>query len=348
MATRVASALAFLLAARGAHAEPLPQAEMSAACLADGDSYRSNPELGTLLHWADCLEDSGRVASAYSAFQDAVALAARTGDARAENAERHRAALQPRLSYVTVSVSPEHRVPGLTVARDGFGVGSASWGLPVATDPGHHRVHVSAPGYRSLDLDFDLNGDAAVATLEIPALEREPEVAPPLLPEAVAIARPIEAVPVAQTPAAPAQAVLPMRLSAEPLAAPKKQGREQPHSLSANQKDALVVGGVSVASLAASLYFFGNMHSKLAARNADCPSGTGCPRGTNAMLQQLTDDATSDRSVGLVLLGIGATTTALALELWTFTPARPGATRRASLRAALTPWGGSVQHGGEL
>jgi len=52
------------------------------ACPKYAESYRLDPQLGAVLHLADCLEHNGELASAYAAFREASELAAKKGDPR--------------------------------------------------------------------------------------------------------------------------------------------------------------------------------------------------------------------------------------------------------------------------
>ena len=47
------------------------------ACLKYGESQRLDPQLGTLLHLADCWERAGKTASAWATFKDAIEIASR-------------------------------------------------------------------------------------------------------------------------------------------------------------------------------------------------------------------------------------------------------------------------------
>ena len=80
---------------------------------------------GILLNLGDCYEKSGRTASAWTEFGESAAAADRAGrsDQSAE-AKRRQAAVEPRLSRLTVHVA--HELPGLTVSRDGSDLAPAS------------------------------------------------------------------------------------------------------------------------------------------------------------------------------------------------------------------------------
>src|SRR5262245_753369 len=50
------------------------------ACPKYAESYRLDPQLGALIHLADCLEQNGQLASAWGSFRDAAELATKRGD----------------------------------------------------------------------------------------------------------------------------------------------------------------------------------------------------------------------------------------------------------------------------
>src|SRR5690349_12341464 len=80
--------------------------QVAEACLKFGESQRLDPQLGTLLHLADCLERNGQTASAWASFRDAAELAATRGDQRQALAEERAASLLPRLSKLQIEVAP--------------------------------------------------------------------------------------------------------------------------------------------------------------------------------------------------------------------------------------------------
>jgi len=59
----------------------MKQGDYAAACPKLEESQRLDPALGTLLNLADCREQEGNVATAWSLFRDAESLARRGGHA---------------------------------------------------------------------------------------------------------------------------------------------------------------------------------------------------------------------------------------------------------------------------
>lgn len=140
------------------------------ACPKLAESNRLDPQLGALLHLADCYEKVGQLASAWAAFRDAAELADRRADARSLSARGRASSLESRLSRLTIVV-PEHTVvPGLEVRRDGTLLGAPLWGAPIPVDPGTHQVEVTAPGKLAWRQSVEVEGPGMNATVNVPVL----------------------------------------------------------------------------------------------------------------------------------------------------------------------------------
>ncbi len=119
------------------------------ACPKFAESMKLDPQLGALLHLADCYAKNGQIASAWGSFREAEEMARMKNDERASFAKEQAAQLEPRLSRLTIQVSAAASVPDLTVRCDGAALGSALWGTPAPINTGNHSIEVSAPGYRT-------------------------------------------------------------------------------------------------------------------------------------------------------------------------------------------------------
>jgi hypothetical protein len=148
----------------------MEQLEYEEACPKLAESFRLEPETGTLLTTALCYERAGQFASAVAAYNDAAKRASLEGSAdRATLAQTKAMQLAPRVSKLVVEVKAAARVPGLVVTRDGVPVGEDSWGIAVPVDPGDHWVEARAPGKRT----YTAHGIAAgpgFVVLQVPAL----------------------------------------------------------------------------------------------------------------------------------------------------------------------------------
>jgi hypothetical protein len=134
---------------------------------------------GVLLNLGDCYEKTGRAASAWSSFGEAVRTAADTGRADFEaEARRRKAALEPTLSRLAVRV--EHERPGLEVRRDGKPIDRAARGVAVPVDAGVHQIEARAGGRLVWSVSVPVSTPGATVTLEVPDLRSPGDVA--LLP----------------------------------------------------------------------------------------------------------------------------------------------------------------------
>ena len=95
----------------------LKEGKVAEACDAFEASNRLEPRAGTLVNLGTCREQNHQLASAWSAFKDALSRA--KDPKKKKIAETRIKSIEPRLSYLTISVADESRVDGLVVSRDG-------------------------------------------------------------------------------------------------------------------------------------------------------------------------------------------------------------------------------------
>ncbi|MEO6575845.1 MAG: hypothetical protein ABIP89_18480 [Polyangiaceae bacterium] len=158
----------------------LNEGKIDAACGKFEESERLDHALGTMLNIANCYEKGGRTASAWAMYREVANLAQTKHDANREAyATSHADSLAPRLSKLTITVTPDQSVDGLVIRRDGVQVGAALWGMPTPVDPGEHKVEVSAPGRRTWSTIAKVEADASQSTVTIPQLDSEPVAATP-------------------------------------------------------------------------------------------------------------------------------------------------------------------------
>ncbi len=151
------------LATAGQFAEACPKFEAS---------QKLDPGLGTLLNLADCYEQTGKTASAWAQYREAIPLARAAGSTeREEIAVTRSKALESRLSTLTIrAMSGDAGGPALDVRRDGISLDSAQLSTPIPVDPGPHEVTASAPGKRTWTTTVEV-GAAAKVVVEVPKLE---------------------------------------------------------------------------------------------------------------------------------------------------------------------------------
>jgi hypothetical protein len=148
----------------------LGRGQIDAACDKLAQSQTLEPSGGTLMNLADCHEKQGKTATAFGEFLAAEELSKRDGrNARAAEAKRRAAALESRLSRLTILVP--QTVPGLEVRRNDQLLRGDQLGVAVPVDPGSHRVTATAPGYEPAALDVTLGARADAQTVTLPELQ---------------------------------------------------------------------------------------------------------------------------------------------------------------------------------
>lgn len=144
----------------------------SEACPKLVASHKLAPGVGTLLNLADCYEKDGKLASAWARFHEAIALAQRLGRRDREQTAKERAdKIEPRLIKLSIVAKDSN----LDVKLDGNALDSAALGSPVPVDPGKHLVEASAKGKKPFSATIDVSDRSRSPSIEIPALEAEPE-----------------------------------------------------------------------------------------------------------------------------------------------------------------------------
>jgi hypothetical protein len=145
------------------------QGKWADACPLFEASYNADPQLGVLLHLADCHEHVGRTATAWAEFNDAVGLAHAKNDPREAAARKRADALTPKLAKLRIA-APKTVVSGLVVRRGTVDI-TALVGGEIPLDPGEHEIVASAPGFTEWRQKVTVQ-PGAVADLQIPALEK--------------------------------------------------------------------------------------------------------------------------------------------------------------------------------
>ena len=139
-------------------------------------SHKAGPAVGTLLNLADCYEKDGKLASAWARFHEAVALAQRLGRPDREKTARERAdKLEPKLIKLTIKSADKD----IAVKLDGTAIDAAALGTPVPVDPGSHTIEATAKGKKPYSSTFEVAEKVRTPSVDIPALQNEPEAARP-------------------------------------------------------------------------------------------------------------------------------------------------------------------------
>jgi serine/threonine-protein kinase len=152
------------------------QGNFIAACPLYEASFRADPQIGVLLHLADCHERIGRTATAWAEFREAAARAKQHADTREALANEKAARLEQSLARLHV-VPPAPLPTGLTVRLDGTDiVGLVDTDMPI--DPGPLDLEVGAIGAVTWKRQLVIDAAPATIRIEVPTLD-SPSVAPP-------------------------------------------------------------------------------------------------------------------------------------------------------------------------
>ncbi|MGK4001552.1 tetratricopeptide repeat protein [Sorangium sp. So ce1036] len=265
------------------------QGRSADACPKLEESHRIDPGIGTLLYLAECYENTGRTASAWATFRQAMSESRAAGQAeRARKAQARAARLEPTLSKLSIRVAPENvSLPEFTVRSSGKVVERAVFGIAIPVDPGEIAIEASAPGHETWRTTVKLGKNKAVANVDVPPLERL-EAPPPAPGEPP----PGEAVGPAPTRGAPAPTPTPA-----PAPAPAGSRGDTMRTIG------LVVGGAGIVGLGVGTFFGVKALSKNGDAEGYCKGGSTCedPRGVT-----LTEEASSAATASNIAFGVGA------------------------------------------
>lgn len=149
----------------------MSEGKTAEACPKLQESHRLDPSGGTILNLALCHEQGGLLARSWSEFHEAQSFARRDGRIdRQGAAQSHIAALEPRLSKLTIVVPEAVRVEGLRIERNGRELAQAAWSTPMPVDGGEHIVSAAAPGKLPFSTSIVIGMESDARTIEIPVL----------------------------------------------------------------------------------------------------------------------------------------------------------------------------------
>jgi hypothetical protein len=291
------------LLAQGKVAEACPKLELS---------YTLDPALGTLLNLGDCLERTGRTASAWVRYREAASMAVQQNQREREAIARARAsALEPRLCRLVVRAEAR---ANLEVSRDGVPVATAAIGLAVPVDPGSHLIEAKAPDVVPFSKRVDVaaptkDGACPVTTVDIPTLEGERV-------QNTLVAKPT-----------PTPTPRPIDLTPDPAPPTPSSRWALPHTLAV----VAAAGGV-VAVGVGTVFALGASSTK---NDAD---GKCTPAGCTAEGKNLLTDAGHKADAATVTFVIGGALLATGAVLWITSPslrASTGAARARDLAAGV-------------
>jgi hypothetical protein len=302
--------------------------DYATACQKFAESNRLDPATGgTLLNLAVCHEKMGKIATAWSEFEEAAQLARHFERVdREQLANDHVEKLRPRVSFLALHVPDTMvAVAGITVAVDGTPLGQAAWGN-IPLDPGQHTVTAAAPGRVPWTTQVTIGPSAERPVVEIPALEPATPT-PTATPTATATATPTP------TPTATATATAtPTTTTAGEVSTDRSSRRTLGFLLGGVGVAGILVGsGFGIAALDL------NSSSK---HNCQPPTGSAAACGNDLTGQH----ALLDANISDVAFGVGVV--GLAVATYFILTAPPKASRRAWVSPSLSGRGGMVGIGG--
>jgi hypothetical protein len=283
------------------------------ACPKLAESHKLEPGGGTVFNLAICLEEEGKLASAYVAYDEALARAKKDNNTkRQQTVEQRMAALKPRLSRVTITVANQSDVSTKVEVRfDGTALGEQAWGVPFYADVGTHTITADAPGHKQFRSELKVETGGSQYAAKVPALERDANAAVAGSP----------------TPASEAPKEKPKDEGPVVVAAP--EGRGALPWILVGTGVALIGTGAVTGILA-----FGK-HSD---SDAECPDGRCTAKGVDLENQANTFAWISNITLplGIIAGGVGA-------YLLIRKPSPSATTAKASARIAPTPTGFVLQ-----
>jgi hypothetical protein len=154
----------------------MKQGKLAEACDAFDASNKLEARAGTLIRLGECREQNHQYASAWSAYKDALT---RVKDERKkEIATKKVAELEPRLSYLTVSVPDESRVDGLQLARNGQSLDPVLWNRAVPVNGGEYTVAGRAPGHEEWRTTVTVPDEKGHVSVDVPKFKELGKLVP--------------------------------------------------------------------------------------------------------------------------------------------------------------------------
>jgi len=158
----------------------MDEGKLDDACAKLAESQRIDPAPGTLLNLAVCHEQQGKTATAWTEYNDVLAIGRKDGNVERQRiaAERIRA-LEPRLARLTINLAKaDLAATDLVIRLDALAIGRAAVGVAIPVDPSPHTVEVSARGKRSWSRAVSALDAGASEVVTVPRLEDAPVTAP--------------------------------------------------------------------------------------------------------------------------------------------------------------------------
>jgi hypothetical protein len=269
--------------------------QVQTACAKLEESQRLDPKIGRLLNVAYCHEQLGKVATAWSEYNQAAALALQTKQAERESFARKQAnQLAHKLSFIRLDLSAAPDVAQVTL--DGSVLAREQWSVPFPVDPGDHSLVFGAPGRKSHTQSVAVAGPGTMR-VTVEALEADTSASA-----------------TAETPAAPPPA--------PPVSSLETPQPEQPAAPRPSRTPAWIVGGIGVAALGVGAGFGLRALSLKSDADTDCPNHECNAQGTSKI-----DDAKTAALISTIGLAVGAVGVGVGAWLFLRVPSPSNAAR---------------------
>lgn len=255
----------------------MKQGKFAEACPKLAESQKLDPGGGTLINLAKCHESQGKTATAWTEYQDALAMAKRDGNRdRVKVAEAAIGALEPKLAKMTVTVDAANAAD---VSLDGAPLPRVAFGVTTPIDPGSHVVSASAAGKKAWQSE-----------IVVAAAESKVVAVPTLEDEAKSVVAPT---PVASQ-VAPVATITPSATDAS--LAPEKSSRGW---MTGKRAVGLAAGGVGIAGVGVGVYL------ALNAISLRSQSDDGCVHGCTPSAVDLNNQAIDSANLANVGFAVG-------------------------------------------
>ena len=186
----ISTVLAMLALSRPSHAQSaeaealfnegnqlMTEHKLAQACEAFEASNRAEPRAGTLIRLGECREQNQQLASAWSAYRDALN---RVKDPRKREYATSRAGgVEQRLSYLKVSVAADGKLDGLVITRNGKPLDPTLWDRSLPVDGGEYVIVARAPDHDEWQATASVAIEHGNITLEVPRLKERSTPTPP-------------------------------------------------------------------------------------------------------------------------------------------------------------------------
>jgi hypothetical protein len=151
--------------------------DLAKACESFEASNRVESRAGTLIRLGECRQLDHQLASAWSAYKDALT---RVKDPRKRDSAAAKVAeIEPLLSYLTISVPDDRRIDGLAVTRNGASFDPLLWNHAIPVDGGTYTIAVHAPGHDDWSATVEVPADHGKVSVDVPKLHALAKPVPP-------------------------------------------------------------------------------------------------------------------------------------------------------------------------